>query len=94
MFLESAASLAVRACRLDAELRRRAPTFVFRRRDRRYGLLRLLESELVFPPPHWRCHLYDEREAPLVDRLYRCVAGAAILAVLGLSLLKSLLFAG
>jgi len=99
VLLEAAACLAVRACRLDAELRRRSPTLVFRRRDDRLAAgrhpwLGFFEPEPLFPPPHWRRHRYGERGTALVDRLYRCVAGAAVLAVLGLSLLKSLLPAG
>ena len=90
--LETAACLAVRACQLDAELRRRSPTLVLQHRDDR--LAGFFELGPLFPPPHWRRHLYDECGAALVDRLHRCVAGAAILAPLGLSLLKSLLPAG
>ena len=99
VLIEAAACLAVRACRLDAELRYRSPTLVFRPRDDRlaaghHSWLGFFEPEPLFPPPHWRRHLDDECRAALVDRLYRCVAGAAVFGVLGLSLLKSLLPAG
>ena len=92
--LEAAACLATRACHLDAELRRRSPTLVFRRRNDRLAAghhhwLGFFELEPRFPPPHWRRHLYDECGAALVDRLHRCVAGAAVLALLGLSLLPA-----
>ena len=94
VLLEAAACLAVRACRLDAELRRRSPTLVFRRRDDRlvagrHPWLGFFEPEPLFPPPHWRRNLYDEPGTALVDRLYRCVVGAAVLGLLGLSLLPA-----
>ena len=99
VLLEAAAYLAGRACRVDAELRRESPTLTFRRSTGRSAAgrqmwLGFFESEPLFPPLYWQRRLYGERGAALVDRLYRCVTGAAVLALLGLSLLTSVLPAG